>query len=209
MQSETARIEAFSDGVFAIAITLLILEIKVPNSAQGGLATALLRQWPSYIGFLLSFAYTGVMWMNHHRMFAHIKRSNDTLLVLNLLLLLGVTVVPFPTAVLAAYLGHPDQRTAAIFYNSVFVVIAILFNVLWRYCVSHRMLDPDTMAAANKIPSQYAVGPFLYLVSLGLAWISVRASLALSIGLAIYFAVPPHLLARRRRHGLHGDGSIG
>src|SRR5258708_15528139 len=94
MQSETLRIEAFSDGVFAIAITLLILEIKIPNPAQGSLATALLRQWPSYVGFLLSFAYTGVMWMNHHRMFTHIKRSNDTLLVLNLLLLLGVTVVP-------------------------------------------------------------------------------------------------------------------
>ncbi len=201
MQSETLRIEAFSDGVFAIAITLLILEIKIPNPAQGSLATALLRQWPSYVGFLLSFAYTGVMWMNHHRMFTHIKRSNDTLVVLNLLLLLGVTVVPFPTAVLAAYLGHPEQRTAAIFYNSVFVVIAILFNVLWRYCVSHKMLDPDTMAAAGKISSQYAVGPFLYLVSLGLAWINIRASLALSLGLAIYFAIPPHLLARKPKYG--------
>src|SRR5499433_1589612 len=133
MQTETARVEAFSDGVFAIAITLLILEIKVPGAEQGRLAAALLRQWPSYVAFLLSFAYIGVMWMNHHRMFTHIRRSNDVLLLLNLCLLLGVTAVPFPTAVLAASLGTAEQRTAAIFYNSVYLVIAIFFNVMWRY----------------------------------------------------------------------------
>jgi uncharacterized membrane protein len=88
MQSETARIEAFSDGVFAIAITLLILEIKVPSQDHGSLA-ALLRQWPSYLAFLMSFTYIGVMWINHHRMFTHIKRSDDVLLLLNLLLLLA------------------------------------------------------------------------------------------------------------------------
>ena len=102
MQTETSRIEAFSDGMFAIAITLLILEVKVPVPAEGHLAQGLVKQWPSYLAFVLSFVYIGVMWMNHHRMFTHIRRSNDTLLVLNLLLLLGVTAVPFPTAVLAA-----------------------------------------------------------------------------------------------------------
>jgi TMEM175 potassium channel family protein len=107
MQTETNRIEAFSDGMFAIAITLLILEIKVPASGAGGLAKALGQQWPSYLAFLLSFFYIGVMWMNHHRMFTHIRRSNDTLLVLNLLLLLGVTTVPFPTAVLAPTWARP------------------------------------------------------------------------------------------------------
>ena len=118
MQSETARIEAFSDGVFAIAITLLILEIKIPTQEQGRLATSLLRQWPSYLGFLMSFAFIGIMWINHHRMFTLIKRSTDALLILNLLLLLGVTVVPFPTAVLTAHLGGPDQRFAVVFYNA-------------------------------------------------------------------------------------------
>src|SRR5215470_20063356 len=100
MQTETNRVEAFSDGMFAIAITLLILELKVPTPAAGRLTAALLRQWPSYLAFLLSFAFIGIMWMNHHRMFTHIRRSNYTLLVLNLLLLLGITAVPFPTAVL-------------------------------------------------------------------------------------------------------------
>src|SRR5215813_4514606 len=138
METETTRIEAFSDGMFAIAITLLILEVKVPAAEQGHLAEALLRQWPSYLAFCLSFFYIGIMWMNHHRMFTHIKRSNDTLLVLNLLLLLGVTAVPFPTAVLASRLGTSDQRAAAVFYNAVFLVIAFFFNILWRYAVAHQ-----------------------------------------------------------------------
>ena len=195
--SETGRIEAFSDGVFAIAITLLILEIKVPGPEQGPLRAALLRQWPSYLAFFLSFAYIGVMWMNHHRMFNHIRRSNDMLLVLNLLLLLGVTFVPYPTAVLAANLGTPEQRTAAIFYNSVYVVIAIFFNVLWRYVVSSRLLDEAARPSAAMITRQYAAGPIVYLVCLGLAWVDVRVSLGLNIALAVYFALPPRVMKHK------------
>jgi uncharacterized membrane protein len=195
MTTETSRIEAFSDGMFAIAITLLILEVKVPG-AGGHLAEALLRQWPSYLAFFLSFAYIGVMWMNHHRMFHHIKRSNDTLLVLNLLLLLGVTAVPFPTAVLAAHLGTPEQRTAALLYNGVFVVIAVFFNVLWRYAVSRHLLDPSRMETATAISRQYAFGPIIYLICFGLAWIDVRASVGLNVALAIFFALPPSLMRK-------------
>lgn len=196
MQTETTRIEAFSDGMFAIAITLLILEIKVPGPEQGRLSAALLRQWPSYLAFFLSFAYIGVMWMNHHRMFTHIKRSNDVLLVLNLLLLLGVTAVPFPTAVLAANLGTPHQQTAAIFYNGVFIVIAIFFNVLWRYAVSRQLLDKGLTASAAMISRQYAVGPLMYAVCLVLAWVDVRISLAVNVALAIFFALPPRMMKK-------------
>jgi uncharacterized membrane protein len=196
METETNRVEAFSDGMFAIAITLLILEIKVPSPGPGGLAKALLRQWPSYFAFLLSFFYIGVMWMNHHRMFKHIRRSNDTLLVLNLLLLLGVTAVPFPTAVLAANLGTPDQRTAALFYNGVYVVIAVFFNVLWRYAVSHQLLDKALEASAAEISRQYAVGPWIYALCMALAFVDVRVSLVLNVALAIFFALPPHLVRR-------------
>src|SRR5262249_62187825 len=164
METETNRIEAFSDGMFAIAITLLILEVKVPAAEQGRLAAALLRQWPSYLAFCLSFFYIGIMWMNHHRMFTHIRRSNDTLLVLNLILLLGVPAVPFPTAVLAAHLGTPDQRAAALFYNGVFIVIAVFFNVIWRYAVSRQLLDHSLAASAGMISRQYAVGPLMYIL---------------------------------------------
>src|SRR5215472_5956602 len=196
MQTETSRIEAFSDGMFAIAITLLILEIKVPAPGAGGLGKALLQQWPSYLAFLLSFFYIGVMWMNHHRMFTHIRRSNDTLLILNLLLLLGVTAVPFPTAVLAAHLGTSGQRTAALFYNGVFVVIALFFNVLWRYAVSHHLLDRSLTASAAMISRQYAFGPIIYLICFVLAWVDVRISLGLNVALAIFFALPPSMMRR-------------
>jgi uncharacterized membrane protein len=196
MQTETSRIEAFSDGMFAIAITLLILEVKVPVPAEGRLAQGLLKQWPSYLAFVLSFVYIGVMWMNHHRMFTHIRRSNDTLLVLNLLLLLGVTAVPFPTAVLAANLGTADQKTAAVFYNAVFIFIAIFFNVLWRYAVSHQLLDKNMSASAVSISRQYAVGPLMYIVCLALAFVDVRVSLGVNVALAVYFALPANMVRK-------------
>ena len=197
MQSETARIEAFSDGIFAIAITLLILEIKIPHqNEQGRLGAALLRQWPSYLAFLLSFAYIGVMWVNHHRMFNHIKQANDVLLVLNLFLMLGISVVPFPTAVLAEHLGGPEERTAAIVYNATFFVIAIAFNLLWQYAVRKGLLHDHVLNSAANISRQYAVGPVMYAGCLLLAWFSVRASVAANVALALFFALPPSLMKR-------------
>ena len=194
MNTETGRVEAFSDGVFAIAITLLILEIKIPKPSDGALGNQLLRQWPSYFAFLISFVFIGVMWINHHRLFTHIKRCNNTLMVLNLLLLLGVTIVPFPTAVLATHIGFADQRTAALLYNGVYVFIAIIFNLLWRYAVSrnHHLLgkevDKENVARISK---QYAFGPLLYMFCAALAWISVLASLGANVLLATFFAIPP------------------
>jgi uncharacterized membrane protein len=194
LNSETSRVEAFSDGVFAIAITLLILEIKIPKPSDGALGNQLLRQWPSYFAFLISFAFIGVMWINHHRLFTHIKRCNNTLMILNLLLLLGVTIVPFPTAVLASHIGFPDQRTAALLYNGVYVFIAIIFNLLWRYAVSrnHHLLGKEVdKENVGRISKQYAFGPLLYLFCAALAWISVPASLGANVLLATFFALPP------------------
>ena len=193
MNTETGRVEAFSDGVFAIAITLLILEIKIPKPSDGALANQLLRQWP-YFAFLISFAFIGVMWINHHRLFTHIKRCNNTLMILNLLLLLGVTIVPFPTAVLATHIGFADQRTAALLYNGVYVFIAIIFNLLWRYAVSrnHHLLGKEVdKENVGRISKQYAFGPLLYLFCAALAWISVPASLGANVLLATFFALPP------------------
>ncbi len=196
MQTETSRIEAFSDGMFAIAITLLILEVKVPGPAAGHLAAALLKQWPSYLAFLLSFLYIGVMWMNHHRMFTHIRRSNDTLLVLNLLLLLGVTAVPFPTAVLAAHLGTADQKTCG--------------SVLQRRLSRHRYLFQRTLAlrrfpAIGRQESVVIGSDDLATICGGtadicplpaLAFVDVRVSLGMNVALAIYFALPPSMLRK-------------
>jgi uncharacterized membrane protein len=198
---ETSRIEAFSDGVFAIAITLLILEIKIPPAGGATLSRELLRQWPSYLSFLISFTFIGIMWMNHHRLFMHIARSDNILLILNLLLLLGVIVVPFPTAVLAMHLGEPDQRAALILYNATYVFIVVVFNLLWRYASSaeRRLLAQDVdPTSVQRISRQYVLGPVFYLVCLGLSWLSVPASLTLSFALACFFALPPHLLIRRK-----------
>ena len=111
---DSARLEAFSDGVFAIAITLLILELKVPPH-DVALAPALWERWPSYVAFLASFMTIGVMWLNHHRLFSLITKKDDGLIVINLLLLLGITWLPFPTALLAEHLlgPHVDQQAAA------------------------------------------------------------------------------------------------
>ena len=209
MTAETSRIEAFSDGVFAIAITLLILNIKIPPAGSGDLRAELIGQWPSYFSFLVSFTFIGIMWINHHRLFTHIARSDDVLLILNLLLLLGVVVVPFPTAVLALHLGQADQRPALILYNATYVFIAVIFNLLWRYASSAKRhlltRDVDT-ASVEKISNQYALGPVCYLICLGLSWVSAAASLALNFALACFFALPPHWLAYKRKeaHPLTG-----
>ena len=196
MSSETARVEAFSDGVFAIAITLLILNLKVPSGPTGHLGAALARQWPTYAAFLISYAFIGIMWVNHHRLFNHIRRSDNGLLFLNLLLLLGITVVPFPTALLAAHYGTADRTVAAAVFNGTYVVLAIFFNVLWHHAVRAGLLDSATHESAAAVSRQYAVGPIAYLVCFGLTWVSVPASLILNIGLAIFFAIPP-----RTQHG--------
>jgi len=202
MTTETARIEAFSDGVFTIAITLLVLEIKIPAPGSEPLSVQLWKQWPSYVSFAISFAFIGIMWINHHRLFTYIKQSNNSLLLLNLLLLLGVTSVPFPTAVLAAHLGKTDQRAAAVLYSGTYFFIAIFFNLLWRYAASDKwkLLAAEVdRTAVHHITRQYAFGPLLYLACLGLCWVSVPASIAANAALACFFALPPQRALLRRR----------
>jgi uncharacterized membrane protein len=200
-EKETGRVEAFSDGVFAIAITLLALDIKIPSASAGTrLSEQLVKQWPAYFAFVISFAFIGIMWINHHRLFTYIRRTDHMLLILNGLLLMGVTVVPFTTALLAAYIGRPDQNVAAMVYNGNYVATAIFFNVLWRYAAAGKRLlgrSVDT-AAVTALSKQYLFGPVMYLACIALAWISVPASLVLNSALAIFFALPPRRAVGRR-----------
>ncbi|MBI1795449.1 MAG: DUF1211 domain-containing protein [Candidatus Eisenbacteria bacterium] len=199
-EKETQRLEAFSDGVFAIAITLLVLEFKVPRDAAARLGRALLADWPSYLGFLTSFATIGIMWINHHRIFGLVQRVDHMLLILNGLLLLGVTFTPYPTAVLASYLGHPGEKVAAAFYSGTFVCIAIAFNLLWRYMSSKRA---RLMRVAHDHPevvathAQYRFGPLFYVVAFAVAFWNATASLALNLAFAAFFAFPPQRAAWR------------
>ena len=197
-QNETTRTEAFSDGVFAIAITLLILEIvvKVPHepvpSAQ--LANELSHLWPSYVAYFTSFATIGVMWLNHHRLYTLIQKNDDGLHAFNLALLLGVTWVPFPTALLASQLLSPGHRIAALVYAGSFFVLAIIFNLMWRHAVRAKLVVEHIDVQA--ITRQYAAGPILYGILIGVAALNGVACLTLSAAIAFYFLLPPRFWRR-------------
>ena len=197
-REETVRIEAFSDAVFSIAMTLLILEIRAPEHLEAGKLLQALLEWPSYLAFVTSFTI-GVMWINHHRLFNLIGKTDQGLLVTNGLLLAGITFVPFPTALLARNLLHPDARTAAVFYNGVYVLIAIAFQLLWRHARAYDGMllepdaDPDSVVAITK---QYRFGPLFYLALIGVAWFSAALSLVLNLLLAVFFALPPRWVSK-------------
>ena len=128
---DTNRLEAFSDGVIAIAITLLVLEIRVPEAhGAAELWRALRELWPAYLGYLISFLIIGIMWANHHTIFRYINRTDHYLVVINLLLLLCIAFIPFPTALLAEYLGHPEEQVGGIVYSGAFFVTTLVYNLL-------------------------------------------------------------------------------
>jgi uncharacterized membrane protein len=194
--TETGRLEAFSDGVFAIAITLLVLDIHVPpleeNGQVGQLVPALLHQWPVYFAYVTSFLTVLIMWTNHHALFRHIARVNQPFLMLNGLLLMGVTLVPFPTALVSEYMGAADAHVAGIVFSGTFLAIAVVFNLLWRYASGNNRLlahNADT-DQVRRISRQYAFGPPLYLACCILALVSVPAMLVLYVLIALFFALP-------------------
>jgi uncharacterized membrane protein len=195
-EKETSRVEAFSDGVFAIAMTLLVLEIKVPRASdlvrRTTLPELLEHEWPAFVAYVLSFATVLIIWTNHHALFRLIRRCNHSFLLINGALLMAVTLVPFPTGLLAEHIAQPGAATAAAVYSGTFVSIAVLFNVLWHYAAyKDRLLLPGhNRAAAASITRQYRFGPPLYLVAFLLAFVSVPASVGLCALLAIFFALP-------------------
>jgi uncharacterized membrane protein len=189
------RLEAFSDGVFAIAITLLILEIKVPSleaTGANGLWRALVSHWSSYIAFALSFLIIGIMWANHHNIFRYVRGANHALTMFNLGLLFCVAFLPFPTAVLAEYLPTPDQTVAVVFYGGTLTVTAIFYNALWFYAASgRRLIKPDVdQGLVSGVTREYFAGPILYAVATGIAFVNVWISLAIHALLALLYVVP-------------------
>jgi uncharacterized membrane protein len=191
MASETGRIEAFSDGIFSIAATLLVLELKPPPSNVPfwhGLAS----QWPGFAAFLLSFLFIGIMWINHHRLFIHVRRSDDILMLSNLFLLLGVVWIPYPTSLMAQAITKGNVLDAAILYNGSYLVIALLFNLLFYTCIRRRLVDCE-FAAVRNIAKSYIIGPSIYVICLAVTWWNVPLSLAINGGMALYFLLSPSL----------------
>jgi uncharacterized membrane protein len=204
MAAETARIEAYSDGVFSIAATLLVLDLKPPASGlpfwQG-----IAQQWPGYASFLMSFLYIGIMWMNHHRLFTHIKRSDDWLMGTNLLLLLAVVWIPYPTSLLTLAATRGDLRNSAILYNGSYIVLSLLFNLLLFTCRARNLVDRQ-YGGVRYIRAKYAVGPLLYGVGFLITWWSVPVSLALNGALAIFFVLSPSARATVACAEAHAKG---
>ena len=189
---ETARIEAFSDGVFAIAITLLVLELRPPPISEGDhLAGALAAEWPAYLAFLSSFLIILVIWINHHNLFNLIHRSDRTFLILNGMLLLATSFVPFPTILVATHLLGPGASVAMAVYAATGVGIALAFNAVWRYASGNRRLLADSVSqeAVSSINRVYTIGPALYGVALVLAFVHPLSSFIYSMGLGVFFAV--------------------
>jgi uncharacterized membrane protein len=200
-EKETGRLEAFSDGIFAIAITLLILQIPLPELTKNApdLLTQLGSQWATYLAYLVSFMVILVMWVNHHIIFRLIRRTDQLFLILNGLLLMVITFVNYPMAVLARSLQESsvpqerlmsDQRIAALLYNGTFILIAIIYNLLWRYASHKRRLLSKSadMLLVETINKQYRFGPLFYAAAFLLAILSVWGSLVLNLLFAVYFA---------------------
>jgi uncharacterized membrane protein len=192
--ADTSRLETFADGVMAIAITLLILEIKVPEiHGEHSLARALLDQWPSYAAYFVSFITIGIMWINHHHMFKLIRRADHTFLVLNVLFLMTIAFLPWPTALLAEYARDPGGRTAgAMIYGVTMLLIAVMFNLVWRYAGGkHRLLFAGVSdRMVRRTNNSYLLGPIIYGSAALIALVNPLISLAIYAALAIYWLLP-------------------
>lgn len=180
--------------MFAIAITLLIIEVGVPHvDASRSLAEALRDLWPSYFGYAVSFITIGIMWMNHHGMFKDIERCDHTVIVLNLLLLMCIAFIPFPTALVAEYLregAHELEATLA--YCMTLTTTAVAFNALWLYVWKRPHLIDDNVSEARlrSRTLRYLPGPLLYGVTVPLAFVSHWLSLGVIGALALLYLLP-------------------
>lgn len=194
-EKDTGRVEAFSDGVYAIAITLLVLDLKVPPSSAD-LAAALRAQWPVYAAFLTSFLVLGIMWLNHHRLFKLIRQVDHGVLIWNGLLLLFTVAVPFGTSLLSEHLQHPGGRLAAEVYSGLMLACAACYNGLWRHLASARRREHLLVATCGHpevvaIHRAYHIGLILYAAAFTLSFVSPVLALVIQFGLAIFFALPP------------------
>ena len=173
VRRDTMRLIAFSDGVFAITITLLVLEIKPPADNKN-LLHGLLALWPSYLAYALTFLFIGQVWANHHVMFDHIRAANRVVLLLNTLLLMVVAFLPFATSVLAGAMRSGEgQRTAVVFYAIAFDLTALTFNAVWQYSCRHRLISEALdSAGATAIGRRF---------QLALVWLAIGALLGAAL----------------------------
>lgn len=192
-EKETGRLEAFSDGVFAVAITLLVFSLQVPppdNSSTNNLIQKLLTHWPSYLAFFISFATILIMWISHHNMFKLIHRADTLFMFANGFLLLLVTAVPFPTQLIATYLTTPAAKVACAIYAGLFVVINFAYILLWWLAShQHRLLKDHVSPALVRTRSRnYLLGVPSYLLALVSAFWNPAVSMGICSVLWLFWA---------------------
>jgi uncharacterized membrane protein len=188
---EKARLEAFSDGVFAVAITLLALDLAVAGPGHGALAHQLADRWPSYAAYVVSFFIIGITWVNHHALFKSLALADRQLMFLNLTLLLFIVAIPFGTATMAAYLrsGGADAHLAAALYAAVLEGMALSFSAIfvWSTRAEQRRHEPLPPGGARAAIVRYTIGSLVYLVAAAVAFVSAPATLAIIALTAIYY----------------------
>jgi uncharacterized membrane protein len=188
---EKARLEAFSDGVFAVAITLLALDLAVAGPGHGSLAHQLGDRWPSYAAYVVSFFVIGITWVNHHALFKGFAVTDRTLLFLNLTLLLFIVAIPFGTATMAAYVrgGGADAHLAAALYAAILEGMALSFVAifLWSIRSDRRRQDPLPPETARAALVRFGIGALVYVLAIVAAFVSAPATLVIIARVAVYY----------------------
>ena len=195
VEENTSRLEAFSDGVFAVALTLLVVSLAVPEIEAGRTANApelwhaLAKQWPQFLAFAASFFSVLLLWISHHRTFSLIRKTTRHLMLANGLLLFLVTLIPFPTAVLARYLQTPGASVVALLYAGVFLLITATFILLWQVVLSRPdlLLVPMTDAQKRTLQQKNTLGLIPYVVACAVAFWQPLLTVLICIALSIYW----------------------
>jgi uncharacterized membrane protein len=193
---DTRRAEAFSDGVFAVAITVLVFNLLAINPPVLHYPD-LTKAWPSYFAYVVSFLSIGIMWMNHHTMFGHITRVDRPVLVLNLFLLLAIVAIPWPTALVADHLRKPGGAAAAVSYGLVMILISVGFAGLWIYVVTHAARlggRVETETLRRSIP-RFTGGLLAYVAGTVLAAFGLPVAALILYGLLAVYYLFEHLPA--------------
>jgi uncharacterized membrane protein len=186
--------EAFSDGVFAFAMTLLVLGLRDPTmdstSKTVTLLQGLIGEWPAFLAFGISFTTILVNWMNHHNLFTYVRRIDGPFMLLNGLLLLATTLIPFTTSLVADHILLPDSGTAAEVYSGTFLFVALAWNLLWQYAARHPGVLASSVSDAEirTTTRQFFLGPALYVISFIAAFFSGIASLGINLVVLAFYA---------------------
>jgi uncharacterized membrane protein len=192
----TSRLEAFSDGVFAIAATLLILNVHAEGPHLGH---ALTRAWPSYAAYAVSFVTIGIMWVNHHNVFSQIDKVDRTFLMINVFFLMAVAFVPFPTVLVAEHLRDPGLGVAALAYGFTLTITAVFYSLLWFYAAGRRLLREDAdPRVVSGITRSYLPGPWIYLGATLMALWKPTVSVVLYAAIAGFYMLESALFGRRK-----------